>query len=232
MKMPEYLRLPEELQCDEVKRYYNILKTKTAGLVLKRIFDVIVAAFLIILLALPMAVIAVLIKCTSKGPVIYKQVRVTTFGKHFKIWKFRSMRTDADSKGELLTVGEDNRITRVGKFIRKFRLDELPQIFHVLSGKMTIVGTRPEVPKFTDKYTNEMLATFLLPAGVTSLASIKFKDEAELLAESDDVDKTYVETILPQKMKYNLRYIENFSFVGDIKLIFKTVAEVFSSRGE
>lgn len=232
MKMPEYLRLPEELQCDEVKRYYDILKTKTAGLVLKRIFDVIVAAFLIILLALPMAVIAVLIKCTSKGPVIYKQVRVTTFGKHFKIWKFRSMRTDADSKGELLTVGEDNRITRVGKFIRKFRLDELPQIFHVLSGKMTIVGTRPEVPKFTDKYTNEMLATFLLPAGVTSLASIKFKDEAELLAESDDVDKTYVETILPQKMKYNLRYIENFSFVGDIKLIFKTVAEVFSSRGE
>lgn len=232
MKMPEYLRLPEELQCDEVKRYYDILKTKTAGLVLKRIFDVIVAAFLIILLALPMAVIAVLIKCTSKGPVIYKQVRVTTFGKHFKIWKFRSMRTDADSKGELLTVGEDNRITRVGKFIRKFRLDELPQIFHVLSGKMTIVGTRPEVPKFTDKYTNEMLATFLLPAGVTSLASIKFKDEAELLAESDDVDKTYVETILPQKMKYNLRYIENFSFMGDIKLIFKTVAEVFSSRGE
>lgn len=232
MKMPEYLRLPEELQCDEVKRYYDILKTKTAGLVLKRIFDVIVAAFLIILLALPMAVIAVLIKCTSKGPVIYKQVRVTTFGKHFKIWKFRSMRTDADSKGELLTVGEDNRITKVGKFIRKFRLDELPQIFHVLSGKMTIVGTRPEVPKFTDKYTNEMLATFLLPAGVTSLASIKFKDEAELLAESDDVDKTYVETILPQKMKYNLRYIENFSFVGDIKLIFKTVAEVFSSRGE
>lgn len=232
MKMPEYLRLPEELQCDEVKRYYDILKTKTAGLVLKRIFDVIVAAFLIILLALPMAVIAVLIKCTSKGPVIYKQVRVTTFGKHFKIWKFRSMRTDADSKGELLTVGEDNRITKVGKFIRKFRLDELPQIFHVLSGKMTIVGTRPEVPKFTDKYTNEMLATFLLPAGVTSLASIKFKDEAELLAESDDVDKTYVETILPQKMKYNLRYIENFSFMGDIKLIFKTVAEVFSSRGE
>lgn len=232
MKMPEYLSLPEELRCDEVKHYYDILKTKTSSLVLKRIFDVAVALFLIILLALPMAVIALLIKCTSKGPVIYKQVRVTAFGKRFKIFKFRSMRTDADSKGELLTVGEDSRVTKVGRFIRKFRLDELPQIFHVLSGKMSIVGTRPEVPKFTDKYTNEMLATLLLPAGVTSLASIKFKDEAELLADSSDVDKTYVETILPQKMKYNLEYIENFSFIGDIKLIFKTVAEVFSSRGE
>lgn len=232
MKMPQYEKLPKELQCDEVKHYYDILKTKTASLVLKRIFDVAVSLFLIILLALPMAVIAVLIKCTSKGPVIYKQVRVTAFGKHFKIFKFRSMRTDADSKGELLTVGEDNRVTKVGRFIRKFRLDELTQIFHVLSGKMTIVGTRPEVPKFTDQYSKEMLATLLLPAGVTSLASIKFKDEAELLAESKDVDKTYVETILPQKMKYNLEYIENFSFMGDIKLIFKTVAEVFSSRGE
>ena len=232
MKMPEYNKLPSELQCDEVRRYYDILKSKTAGLVLKRTFDIFVSLILIIILLLPMAVIAVLIKCTSKGPVIYKQVRVTAFGKRFKIFKFRSMRTDADSKGELLTVGEDSRITKVGKFIRKFRLDELPQIFHVLSGKMTIVGTRPEVPKFTDRYTKEMLATLLLPAGVTSLASIKFKDEAELLEKADDVDKAYIEEILPQKMKYNLEYIENFSFSGDIKLIFKTVAEVFSSRGE
>ncbi len=232
MKMPEYEKLPKELQCDEVKHYYNILKTKTKVLIIKRIFDVFVAIFFIIFLSLPMAVIAILIKCTSKGPVIYKQVRVTTFGKEFKIFKFRSMRTDADSKGELLTVGEDDRITKVGRFIRKFRLDELPQIFHVLSGKMSIVGTRPEVPKFTAEYSNDMLATLLLPAGVTSLASIKFKDEAELLAKADDVDKAYVEQILPEKMKYNLEYIENFSFTGDIKLIFKTVAEVFTSRGE
>lgn len=232
MKMPEYEKLPNEFKCDEVKHYYNILKTKTLSLVLKRIFDVVVAIFMIIILLVPMAVIALLIKCTSKGPVIYKQVRVTTFGKRFKIWKFRSMRTDADSKGELLTVGEDNRITKVGKFIRKFRLDELPQIFHVLSGKMSIVGTRPEVPKFTSQYSNEMLATLLLPAGVTSLASIKFKDEAELLADAQDVDKVYIEKILPEKMKYNLEYIEMFSFAGDVKLIFKTVAEVFTSRGE
>lgn len=232
MKMPEYNKLPKELQCNEVMHYYNILKGKTAGLVVKRIFDILVALVLIILLFLPMALISVLIKCTSKGPIIYKQVRVTTFGKKFKIWKFRSMRVDADAKGELLTVGEDNRVTKIGRFLRKFRLDELPQVFHVLSGKMTIVGTRPEVPKFTDQYTDLMRATLLLPAGVTSLASIKFKDEAELLSKASDVDKAYVEEILPEKMKYNLEYIEEFSFKKDIKLIFKTVAEVFSSRGE
>ena len=232
MRMPEYSKLPKEFQSAEVKHYYDILKSKSKALTVKRIFDIIVSIFVIIILSLPMAVIALLIKLTSKGPVIYKQVRVTTFGKEFKIFKFRSMRTDADSKGELLTVGEDERITKIGKFLRKFRLDELPQIFHVLSGKMTIVGTRPEVPKFTEKYTNDMLATLLLPAGVTSLASIKYKDEAELLAKAQDVDKAYIEEILPEKMKYNLRYIENFSFTGDIKLIFKTVAEVFTSRGE
>ncbi len=232
MIMPDYSKLPEKLKCEAVKEYYDILKQKSASLILKRIFDIFVALIMILFLLIPMAVIAILIKTTSKGPVIYKQVRVTTFGKEFRIWKFRSMRTDADAKGELLTVGEDNRITKVGKFLRKFRLDELPQIFHVLSGKMSIVGTRPEVPKFTDKYTDEMLATLLMPAGVTSLASIRFKDEAELLASAKDVDKAYIETILPEKMKYNLEYIRSFGFFGDIKLIFKTVAEVFTSRGE
>lgn len=232
MTMPDYNKLPEKLKCEAVKEYYEILKTKTASLVMKRVFDITVSLFMILFLLLPMAVIAVLIKTTSKGPVIYKQVRVTTFGKEFRIWKFRSMRTDADAKGELLTVGEDNRITKVGKFLRKFRLDELPQIFHVLSGKMSIVGTRPEVPKFTDQYTDEMLATLLMPAGVTSLASIRFKDEAELLVDAKDVDKAYMEVILPEKMKYNLEYLRNFTFFGDIKLIFKTVAEVFTSRGE
>lgn len=229
MRMPEYSKLPEEFQCVEVKAYYDILKSKTASLVFKRIFDFVTAFILMLFLLLPMAVIAVLIKTTSKGPVIYKQVRVTAFNKNFRIWKFRTMRTDADAKGELLTVGEDDRITKVGKFLRKFRLDELPQIFHVLSGKMSIVGTRPEVPKFTTQYTKEMMATLLLPAGVTSLASIKFKDEAELLEKADNVDKAYVEVILPEKMKYNLEYIEKFSFKADFRLIFKTVAEVFTS---
>ena len=229
MRMPEYSKLPEEFQCVEVKAYYDILKSKSASLVFKRIFDFVTAFIMMLFLLLPMAVIAVLIKTTSKGPVIYKQVRVTAFNKNFRIWKFRTMRTDADAKGELLTVGEDDRITKVGKFLRKFRLDELPQIFHVLSGKMSIVGTRPEVPKFTTQYTKEMMATLLLPAGVTSLASTKFKDEAELLEKADNVDKAYVEVILPEKMKYNLEYIEKFSFKADFRLIFKTVAEVFTS---
>jgi len=229
MRMPEYSKLPKEFQCAEVKAYYDILKTKSASLVLKRVFDVTVAIFMILFLLLPMAVIAIMIKFTSKGPVIYKQERVTTFNRKFRIWKFRTMRTDADAKGELLTVGEDSRITKIGGFLRKFRLDELPQIFHVLSGKMSIVGTRPEVPKFTTKYTNAMMATLLLPAGVTSLASIKFKDEAALLEKADDVDKAYIEVILPEKMKYNLEYIEKFSFKSDFRLIFKTVAEVFTS---
>ena len=229
MRMPEYSKLPEEFQCVEVKAYYDILKSKSASLVFKRIFDFVTAFIMMLFLLLPMAVIAVLIKTTSKGPVIYKQVRVTAFNKNFRIWKFRTMRTDADAKGELLTVGEDDRITKVGKFLRKFRLDELPQIFHVRSGKMSIVGTRPEVPKFTTQYTKEMMATLLLPAGVTSLASIKFKDEAELLEKADNVDKAYVEVILPEKMKYNLEYIEKFSFKADFRLIFKTVAEVFTS---
>ena len=232
MLLPDYNKLPEKLKCEAVKEYYDILETKKASLIFKRIFDVSISLIMILFLLLPMAVIAILIKSTSKGPVIYKQVRVTTFGKEFRIWKFRSMRTDADSKGELLTVGEDNRSTKVGRFLRKFRLDELPQIFHVLSGKMSIVGTLPEVPKFTNQYTDDMLATLLMPAGVTSLASIRFKDEAELLADAEDVDKAYIETILPEKMKYNLEYIRNFTFFGDIKLIFKTVAEVFTSRGE
>ena len=131
-----------------------------------------------------------------------------------------------------MEVQKYDRITKVGKFIRKFRLDEFPQIFHVLSGKMTIVGTRPEVEKFTSKYSKEMLATLLMPAGVTSLASIKFKDEAKLLESSNNVDETYINVILPEKMKYNLEYIRNFSFFSDIKVIFKTIAEVFSSRGE
>ena len=228
MRLPAFSSLPLQFQCAEVKEYYDILKAKKFSRFLKRLFDIIVAFFMIIILALPMAVIAVIIKLTSKGPAVYKQVRVTSFGKEFKICKFRSMVTDADKKGALVTCDGDDRITKVGAVLRKFRLDELPQIFHVFSGKMSIVGTRPEVPKYVDAYSKEMLATLLLPAGVTSLASIKFKDEAELLEKSADIDKTYTEKILPLKMEYNLDYLKTFSFFGDIKLIFKTVVEVFT----
>lgn len=226
MRMIPFSQLPESMQTQEVRPYYDVLKSKSKSLILKRILDFVAAFFLMILLLLPMLIIAVAIKCSSKGPVVYKQVRVTTYGKHFKIWKFRTMKVGSDALGEL-TCSDDDRVTGIGRFLRKYRLDELPQIFHVLSGKMSIVGTRPEVPRYVEKYTPEMMATLLMPAGVTSLASIMFKDEAELLEKSSDVDKEYIEVILPQKMEYNLKYISRFSFKRDIYLIFKTVVEVF-----
>ncbi len=226
MILKAFEALPEFLQKDGVKPYYDILKKKQASLVLKRVLDVFLALIFTVLLSIPMLVISICIKCTSKGPVIYKQERVTTYGRHFKIWKFRTMITGADLKGQL-TCSDDDRVTKIGKKLRKLRLDELPQIFHVLSGKMSIVGTRPEVPQFVDAYSDEMLATLLMPAGVTSLASIMFKDEAELLENADDADKVYIETILPQKMEYNLKYISRFGFRRDIYLICKTVKDVF-----
>lgn len=225
MRMIPFSQLPESMRTDAVKPYYDILSKKSKSLFFKRVVDIITSSILIVILIIPMLIIAIAIKLSSKGPVIYKQVRVTTYGRHFRIWKFRTMVVDADKKGEL-TCSDDDRITKVGKFLRKFRLDELPQIFHVLSGKMSIVGTRPEVPRYVDAYTPEMMATLLMPAGVTSLASIMFKDEAELLLKSTDVDKEYIEVILPQKMEYNLKYISRFGFRRDLYLIFKTVLEV------
>lgn len=219
--------LPQEFRNDSVKSYYDILKKKQGSLILKRILDVVLSFVFLLILLFPMAIIAIIIKCTSKGPVIYKQIRVTTYGKQFKIWKFRTMYVGADAQGMLTYFGDD-RVTKIGKILRKYRLDELPQIFHVLSGKMSIVGTRPEVRKYVEAYTPEMMATLLMPAGITSLASIMFKDEAEMLNKSDDIDKLYIEKVLPEKMKYNLKYIERFGFRRDIYLMFKTALEVFT----
>lgn len=227
MRLLPFSQLPESMRTEAVRPYYDTLKSKQWSLFWKRVMDISVSLLLIILLSLPMLVIAIIVKCTSKGPVIYKQERVTTYGKRFKIWKFRTMCVDADKKGSLVTTDNDNRITGIGNFLRKYRLDELPQVFHVLSGKMSIVGTRPEVQQYVDAYTPEMMATLLMPAGVTSLASIMFKDEADLLKECDDVDKQYTEVILPQKMEYNLKYISRFGFRRDLYLICKTVVEVF-----
>lgn len=218
------------LKCDEVKRYYNILSKKKKSLIIKRIFDIIVSALMIVLLSPVLLVIAVAIKLDSKGPVFYRQVRVTKNNKDFKIFKFRTMVTDADKIGSLVTVGNDNRITKVGAKIRKVRLDELPQLFNIFLGDMSFVGTRPEVRKYVDCYTDEMKATLLLPAGVTSLASIKYKDEDDILEQhvdnGEDVDDAYVHYVLPEKMKYNLAALENFSFFTEIKLMFRTVFEV------
>ena len=218
--------LPEEMRTDAVRPYYEALYKKRGSLLCKRIFDVVVS-FLMLLVLLPVfMVLAIAIKLDSPGPVFYRQVRVTSYGKKFRIFKFRSMVSNADKIGTQVTVGNDSRITRMGKLIRKCRLDELCQLIDVLRGTMTFVGTRPEVPKYVEAYTPEMMATLLLPAGVTSLASIMYKDEDRLLEGAEDVDGVYIRDILPGKMHYNLQAVKEFSFFGDIKLMFMTVFAV------
>lgn len=230
MILIKYEKLPENLKNEKVKEYYNILSKKKISLVIKRIFDIIVAVILLILLSPIILILAIMIKIDSKGPVFYRQERITTYGKVFRIFKFRTMVQNADKVGTLVTVGNDSRITRVGKLIRKVRLDEVPQLINVLKGEMTFVGTRPEVKKYVDKYTDEMKATLLMPAGITSVASIKYKDEDEILdgakQKGKDIDLAYVEDVLPEKMKYNLEYISKFSFVYDIKVCIDTVIGV------
>ncbi len=223
-------KLPPELQNDSVRTYYDILAKKRASIFFKRLTDILIALIMLVILLIPMAVISVIVKLTSKGPVFYRQERVTTYNKHFMILKFRTMTVGADKAGALVTSANDSRVTKVGAKLRKFRLDELPQIFHVLSGKMSFVGTRPEVPRFVDRYTPEMTATLLMPAGITSLASIRYKDEDEIIgsiSDPDEVDRVYMEKILPEKMKYNLEYLSEFSFFGDIRLMFSTIKNVF-----
>ncbi len=225
--MKKWDSLPETLKISEVRPYYDILKKRVFSRFLKRTFDIFASLFLIILLSPVMVVVAVWIKLDTKGPVLYKSVRVTTYGRDFKILKFRTMVTDADKKGALITVSGDDRITRVGKKIRSARLDEIPQLFNVLSGKMSFVGTRPEVRRYVDAYTPEMMATLLLPAGITSKASIAYRNEDEKMArlteEGLSVDEAYVKHILPEKMKYNLEYIKKFNFLGDVVTCIKTV---------
>ena len=226
MVLRKWNDLPKEMQIPEVKEYYDLLSKKKFQLLLKRIFDIVVSFTLLTLLSPLFIILAIAIKLDSKGPVFYRQTRVTQYGEHFRIFKFRSMVTDAD-KGSLLTVGGDSRITKTGKFIRKYKLDEFSQLIDVLRGTMTFVGTRPEVPKYVEKYTPEMLATLLMPAGITSEASVYYKDESELLDAAEDVEKTYLEVVLPDKMKYNLAAIRSFSFIDDIKVMILTVLAVF-----
>ena len=226
MILKKWEDLPEQMQTDAVRPYYDILKKKQIGLVAKRVFDVVVSAVMLLILAPVFLILAIAIKLDSEGPVFYRQIRVTQYGQQFRIFKFRSMVSNADKIGTQVTVGNDSRITRVGKLIRKCRLDELCQLIDIFRGTMTFVGTRPEVPKYVAAYTPEMMATLLLPAGVTSLASIMYKDEDELLADAEDVDKTYIEKVLPGKMRYNLKAIESFGFWGDIKVMFMTVFAV------
>lgn len=224
--------LPDYMQNDEVRFYYDSLKKKKVSMFLKRLMDLVGGLILLILLAIPMIVISIMIKLDSEGPVFYRQERVTTYGKHFKIHKFRTMVSNADKIGSTVTVGNDSRITKVGAKLRGCRLDELPQVLDLISGNMSFVGTRPEAVKYVEQYKPEYMATLLLPAGITSEASIRYKDEAELLDASSDVDKTYIEEVLPGKMKYNLDSIKNFSFFGDIATMFRTVLAVLGKDYE
>ena len=226
MMLCKWENLPEFMQTDEVRPYYDALRRKRLSLFFKRVFDVIASAIMLVLFSPLFLILAIAIKIDSPGPVFFRQERVTQYCRHFRIFKFRSMVQNADKKGSSVTVGGDSRITRVGRFIRKYRLDETSQLIDIFRGTMSFVGTRPEVPKYVEKYSSEMLATLLLPAGVTSLASIKFKEEADLIASADDVDSVYVETILPRKMEYNLSYLNSFSFFWDLKLMVDTVLAV------
>jgi lipopolysaccharide/colanic/teichoic acid biosynthesis glycosyltransferase len=221
--MKRWDELPDWIRQPEVKEYYDILAKKRGSLIIKRVFDIGMASVLVVLLSPVMAVIAVKIKNDSAGPVFFRQVRITQYGKEFRIHKFRTMVTDADKIGSQVTVDNDSRITKTGAFLRRTRLDELPQLFDVLSGNMSFVGTRPEVKKYVDQYTPEMRATLLLPAGITSEASIQYKDEAELLSVSENVDETYVNVILPEKMKYNLASIREFSLIKEMMTMIRTV---------
>ncbi|MBQ5955323.1 MAG: sugar transferase [Firmicutes bacterium] len=218
--LPEFMRVPE------VKPYYEIIRGKRFSLLLKRAFDFCVALILTLILALPMIVIAICIKADSKGPVFYRQERVTAYGKRFKIHKFRTMVEKADEIGSAVTVRNDVRVTKVGSRLRNLRLDELPQVFDVLSGDMSFVGTRPEVVKYVEMYKPEYYATLLLPAGITSEASIRYKDEYKLLSEADDIDRVYMEEVLPDKMKWNLETIRNFGFRSELKTMVRTVLAV------
>ena len=218
--------LPDFMKTPEIRPYWEIVWKRRSELVLKRLFDVVVAVILLIILAIPMLIIAVMIKAEDGGSVMYRQERVTTYGKHFRIHKFRTMVSDADRIGTTVTVENDSRITVIGSKLRRLRLDEHPQGIDVIAGTMSFVGTRPEAVKYVEMYKPEYNATLLMPAGITSECSIRYKDENKLLDGVSDVDKVYVEQVLPEKMKWNLESIKRFGFLREILTMFRTVAAV------
>ncbi|MBR0208116.1 MAG: sugar transferase [Oscillospiraceae bacterium] len=219
-------KLPDRLKTPEVRPYYELLDKKRVQLAVKRLFDLVAAIVLLALLAIPMIIIAVWIKTDSEGPVFYRQERVTRDGKHFRIHKFRTMVANADQIGTAVTVGNDKRITKAGEKLRHLRLDELPQLFDVIVGDMSFVGTRPEAVKYVEQYKPEYYATLLLPAGITSEASIRYKDEDVLLSAADDVDRVYLEKVLPEKMKWNLAELKSFRLFRELGTMFRTIGAV------
>ena len=228
MILKSWDKLPLHMQNDCVRECYDILNNKRFQLSCKKIMDITLALILIIIFAPLMLIVAVVIKIDSPGSVMFRQIRVTRYGKHFRIFKFRTMITDADVHGEQVTIKDDNRITRAGKFLRRYRLDEIPQLYNIFPRwDMSFVGTRPEVPKYVAQYSDEMKVTLLLPAGITSEASIRYKDEDALLAGSDDPSEVYIKSVLPEKMKYNIEAIQNYWFFSDVITMIHTVIKVF-----
>ncbi len=223
----EWGELPEFMRNEEVKPYYEVLNRRRGSIAVKRTFDFAMSSVMLAAFSPVFAVLALMIKLDSKGPVFYRQERVTQYGRVFKIYKFRTMVQDADKIGSLVTTSGDERITRVGKRLRGCRLDELPQLINIWKGEMSFVGTRPEVVKYVKQYTREMYATLLLPAGVTSEASVMFKDEDVMIAEGVkeglSVDEVYVERVLPEKMKGNLDGVRRFSVWGELLVMVKTL---------
>lgn len=228
MELRKWSELPDFMRTKEVRKYYNILVKKSAWFKAKRLLDIIVAFIMLVVLALPMLVIAVLIKLDSRGPVLFRQERITQYGKTFTIFKFRTMVVNASELGAQVTVDNDSRITKVGRLLRRLRMDEFPQVFNILAGDMTLVGTRPEVKKYVDHYTKEMYATLLLPAGLTSRTSIAYKDEDKLLSEAMDADSVYIEEVLPAKMRYNLESLRKFGLLSDMSILWDTFISVIS----
>ena len=194
---------------------------------MKRVFDIFCSFLGILVLSPLFLIVALLVATTSRGGVFYKQVRVGKDFRNFKILKFRSMRPDSDKKG-LLTVGsKDNRVTKVGYFIRKYKIDELPQLINVLVGDMSFVGPRPEVPKYVEMYNDEQRKVLSVRPGITDYASIEYRNENDILAKSDNPEQTYIDEVMPAKLKLNLRYISEMSFKTDLKIIFGTIFKIF-----
>ncbi len=226
MLVRKWEKLPDELKNDCVYEYWKSLRKKNFSLFWKRVFDIFVSVIMLAVLSLLVLILAFAVKVSSKGPVFFRQERVTQYGRKFRIFKFRTMVVNAEQLGAQVTQAGDVRITGVGKFIRKCRLDEIPQLLNVLGGSMSFVGTRPEVPKYVERYTDEMKATLLMPAGITSPASIKYKDEDEILSGAENVDDAYVDRVLPAKMEYNYMYLKKYGFWRDIGIMFQTVFAV------
>jgi lipopolysaccharide/colanic/teichoic acid biosynthesis glycosyltransferase len=227
MMLRKWEELPSFIKIENVRRYYDILNGGKFDLFVKRIFDLLVGIILLIILSPIFLILPLIIKIDSSGAILFKQERVTQFGKKFKIFKYRTMVEKNPVTGSQVNTKSNNEITKVGNFLRKYRLDEIPQLLNIISGDMTFVGTRPEVLKYVEQYTDEMKATLLLPAGLTSEASIKYKSEEQLLKGALNVDKTYIEIVLPDKMKHNLAYLENFSILSDLRIIVRTIIAVF-----